>query len=201
MHHASRTAPAPARAPTPAPAPRASALFTAVLLALLAVFTASGPGTGTDSGADPRSAPAPAFVAAAAAAPGFRPLPDAAGADPDRTAHAPHTAYGLRSGPLRSAPAAHTGRADHAGHVHHAARAPRADAPCTAVCTTQAGTRQEHHGARPAPPGHLVTTGDATAVAPPAPARTPPARAPTHSSSLSRPVPDRDRAPPAPSGA
>ncbi|NED32191.1 hypothetical protein G3I64_06090, partial [Streptomyces sp. SID8499] len=30
---------------------------------------------------------------------------------------------------------------------------PRADEQCPAVCTAQAGTRQEHRGERPAPPG------------------------------------------------
>ncbi|MGW4272804.1 hypothetical protein ACWEGQ_10675 [Streptomyces seoulensis] len=80
---------------------------------------------------------------------------------------------------------------------------PRADDQCPAACAAPAGARLERHGERPAPPGQHTAAApvDATAVPPPAPtpARTPPARAPAHAS-LSHPVPDRDRAPPAPSG-
>jgi hypothetical protein len=77
---------------------------------------------------------------------------------------------------------------------------PRADDQCSAACATQAGTRQELHGERTAPPGQLAaTTPRCPVVAPPALARSRPA---------ARPVPpyphhrtqDRGRAPPAPTG-
>ncbi|MEW5357061.1 hypothetical protein [Streptomyces sp. 16-176A] len=105
---------------------------------------------------------------------------------------------GITGTSVAAAPGTHTAAPGLAG-PDATAPTPRADEQCPAVCTAQAGTRQEHRGERPAPPGHLATTPDTTAVPPPAPARTPPARAPAHAS-LSRPVPDRDRAPPAPSG-
>ncbi|MGW4323421.1 hypothetical protein ACWEMW_30165 [Streptomyces sp. NPDC004684] len=99
---------------------------------------------------------------------------------------------------VAAAPVTHAAAPGPAG-LDATAPTPRADEQCPAVCTAQAGTRQEHRGERPAPPGHLATTPGATAVPLPAPARIPPARAPANAS-LSRPVPDRDRAPPAPSG-
>ncbi|WP_018569081.1 hypothetical protein [Streptomyces sp. PsTaAH-124] len=78
--------------------------------------------------------------------------------------------------------------ADHRDHVSPAA------------CVLQAGPRSEPHRDRPAAPGHpAAATVPGTAVPAPGPGRAPPpgGTAPTASG---RPVPDRDRAPPASSG-
>ncbi|MEU6423065.1 hypothetical protein [Streptomyces spiralis] len=85
----------------------------------------------------------------------------------------------------------------HADAAPHAP--PHAGDQCADACTAQAGVRHELHGERPAPPGHLAITPDTTAAPATTPARTPPSRAPDPASP-GHPVPDRGRAPPAPSG-
>ncbi|MET9142844.1 hypothetical protein [Streptomyces sp. NPDC004042] len=84
----------------------------------------------------------------------------------------------------RTAPRA----ADHRDHVSPAA------------CVLQAGPRSEPHRDRPAAPGHpAAATVPAAAVPAPGPGRAPPPGG-TAPAASARPVPDRDRAPPAPSG-
>lgn len=84
----------------------------------------------------------------------------------------------------RTAPRA----ADHRDHLSPAA------------CVLQAGPRSEPHRDRPAAPGHpAAATVPGTAVPAPGPGRAPPPGG-TAPAASGRPVPDRDRAPPASSG-
>ncbi|MFF8591822.1 hypothetical protein ACF061_10280 [Streptomyces sp. NPDC015220] len=165
----------------PRTAPRASALLGAVLLALLTVFAASGAG-------GPRPDPSD-WTRAAALAAGRHGGPT--------TDHSGPTAPTAPAGPTNHTSASPTTPTPPTQPPAHAA--PHADEQCPAACTAQAGTRQELRGERPAPPGQLAAATEATTVPRPAPTPTPPARAPAPASP-GHPVPDRGRAPPAPSG-
>ncbi|MEU0601331.1 hypothetical protein ABZ484_24270 [Streptomyces sp. NPDC006393] len=110
----------------------------------------------------------------------------------------------VAAGQPEAPPAGHHATAPHTPpHPGHHATAPdtppHAGHQCPDACTVQAAARHELHGERPAPPGHLAIAPDATAAPVPAPARTPPPRTPAPASP-GHPVPDRGRAPPAPSG-
>jgi hypothetical protein len=82
----------------------------------------------------------------------------------------------------------------------HRDAGPRADDMCDTACAVPAATRHTAHGEHPTPRNHLTPApGDGTVIAPPQPA--------PHQATARRitspeppPSPDRDRAPPLPSG-
>ncbi|MFJ5272626.1 hypothetical protein [Streptomyces sp. NPDC088358] len=182
MHDASRTG----RRVTRGRRPMACAALVAVLLALFTTLAAGAPPAGRADRV--RGDAASAGLHALMTATDHRPGPNAAGhpPGPDATDHRPGTTV--------TAPAHFPDATDHRPGV-----VPRAHEECAAVCSIRAGGRRALDGERPAPPVHLATTADATAVRPVALVRTPRLSGPAPHSAAPA-VPDRGRAPPASSG-
>ncbi|MFJ2394704.1 hypothetical protein ACIOTI_18375 [Streptomyces sp. NPDC087843] len=182
MHDASRTG----RRVTGDRRPMARTVLVAVLLALFTAFAVGAPpaGRADRAGGDAASAGLHALMTA----PDHRPGPNAADhpPGPDAADHRPGTTV--------AAPAHFPDTTDHRPGV-----VPPAHEECAAVCSTRAGGRHALDGERPAPPVHLVTTADATAVRPVALVRTPRLSGPAPHSAAPA-VRDRGRAPPASSG-